>query len=106
MGTIEFAISDDDLKLVIDLLDEGEGERFYRPIWQALHAERDRRTDGAGAMPIRLDRDRAIELSEWLAQRARAHAQSTDARDKEDATGLVRLGIAVESALKTKSPSR
>jgi hypothetical protein len=104
MGTIEFEISDDDLNLVIDLLDNVHGERFYRPIWQALDAERDRRIEGAGQLPIRLGRDRATELSQWLADRAYIHATSADAGDNERATALARVAIVIEAALKRTSP--
>jgi hypothetical protein len=106
MDTVVFEISDDDLQLVLDLLDEVHGERFYRPTWQALDAERQRRTDGAGPIPIGLNRDHATELSQWLADRARAHAQSTDVGDRERATGLARVGIAMESILKRARPIR
>ena len=69
---------------------------------QALDAERERRIDGAGPMPIRLGRDLALGFSEWLARQARAQAQSTASHsgDNERATGLVRVGTAVEAALK------
>ena len=103
MSTIDFEISDDDLNLVTQLLEEVLGEQSERPVWQALDAERARRIEGAGPMPIRLNRDLALGFSEWLARRARAHAQSTDSGDSERATALVRVGIAVEAALKNPS---
>ena len=103
METLEFEISDDDLTLVIRLLEVVHGDRSERPVWQALDAERERRVEGAGPMPIRLPRDLAFGFSEWLARRARADAQSADSGDHQHATQLVRVGIAVEAALKKPS---
>jgi hypothetical protein len=100
MGTVEFEISSDDMLVVISLLEDVEGARFYRQVWQALDSERERRAAGAGPVPIRLDRDRAIEFSEWLSQRARAHGMSSDAGDRERGQQLARVAIAVESVLK------
>ena len=100
MDTIEFEISDDDLAAVMNLLKDVVASTTSADAWAALDAERQRRAAGAGAMPIRLGRDRAVEFSEWLTARGRAHARSADAGEQLRGQQLARVAIAIESVLK------
>jgi hypothetical protein len=83
------------------LLKDVVGPMTYARAWAGLDAERERRAAGAGAMPIRLGRDRASAFSEWLTARGRAHAASSDAGDQARGQQFARVAIAVESALKS-----
>jgi len=95
--TVEFEISDQDLVVVME--DLVNADRFQSYVWMALDVERDRRAAGAGVMPIRLLREEAIVLAEFLDQCATGRASSSDVDRRQTAAICARVAVSVRAAL-------